>query len=142
VQPSSPTTPVSRGTKGFLETQIEAKSEAMGSTVKVGSRWKTIAGVPAAGDIVAYNLNVANEARIGRLVLIGPATFACTDGKAVVDGTALRETYLAADTVTNCEPVSVKAGECMVLGDNRPNSADSRAFGPINCEELQKVNPS
>jgi signal peptidase I len=53
------------------------------------------------------------------------------DGRVVRNGEVLDEPYLARDTVTDCEPVTVGDGQLYVLGDNRTVSADSRQFGPV-----------
>jgi signal peptidase I len=39
-------------------------------------------------------------------------------------------------TTTGCEKTKVKPGELYVMGDNRTNSQDSRAFGPIRESDV------
>jgi signal peptidase I len=55
------------------------------------------------------------------------------DGRVFVDGQPLDEPYLEPGVVTaDFRAVHVGKNELFVLGDNRPNSSDSRSFGPIS----------
>jgi signal peptidase I len=54
------------------------------------------------------------------------------DGGVFVNGERLEEPYLGAHVVTgDFKAVHVGSDQLFVLGDNRPNSSDSRSFGPI-----------
>ena len=55
-----------------------------------------------------------------------------------VNGKRLDEPYLPDGTVTSNldDPVTVPEGEVWVMGDNRTNSEDSRAFGPIDEDTI------
>jgi len=54
------------------------------------------------------------------------------DGKVVVNGQDLSETYLDEGLVTTGRvSVVVKPGELFAMGDNRPHSFDSRNFGAV-----------
>ena len=53
-------------------------------------------------------------------------------GRVFVDGEPLEEPYLESGVVTaDFKGVHVGSDELFVMGDNRPNSSDSRSFGPI-----------
>src|SRR3990172_5109086 len=52
-------------------------------------------------------------------------------GKLYVNGQPIRENYLDGDIVGDYGPVTVPADSVFVMGDNRNNSEDSRAFGPL-----------
>jgi signal peptidase I len=54
------------------------------------------------------------------------------DGHVVVDGKELKESYLPDGVQTGSfGPVTITPDHYWVMGDNRPNSSDSRVFGAI-----------
>ena len=68
------------------------------------------------------------------------------DGLVYVDGTALDEPYLYADTPGGpTQPTTAPAdesswtvpeGDVFLMGDHRQNSADSRTFGPVPIDQI------
>ena len=100
---------------------------------------------PKAGDIViCYYPDSYYEARnkgyytrVKRVVAVAGDTVQIKDGVVYVNGKLLDEPYLSPDrSVTDGAdtPVTIGEGEVYVLGDNRPNSNDSRnaLVGPIS----------
>lgn len=61
------------------------------------------------------------------------------DGTVLVNGVRLAEPYVAAQDVSDCGPLVVPKGRLFFLGDNRPNSADSRAPGGLGFVERDRV---
>jgi signal peptidase I len=54
-----------------------------------------------------------------------------------INGEAADEPYLAPGTpTTNVAQQEVPAGHVFVMGDNRPNSHDSRIFGPVPAQDI------
>jgi len=73
---------------------------------------------------------------IKRVVGLPGDTIDC-DGKVIRNGQKLTERYLDPGvTTTGCERIKVQPGELYVMGDNRTNSQDSRAFGPIRESDV------
>lgn len=131
--------------KTFLVQAFRIPSESMDPTLQVGDRVLVnklsyrLHDVNR-GDVVVFtrpgNLPEGPDQPddlIKRVVGLPGETVQAKDGKVYVDGRPLDEPYLPAGTRTeNLEnPVKVPAGEVLVLGDNRSNSADGRVFGPI-----------
>jgi len=95
---------------------------------------------PAKNDVVAFYIN--NKIYIKRVIAAGGDAVDMTqDGTVTVNGTILKEPYVAELCLGSCDidfPVQVPPGTFFVLGDNRPASLDSRdsAFGTVGRERI------
>lgn len=89
-------------------------------------------------DVVALQLPTG-EKYVKRVVAFGGDTVDIKDGIFYCNGVAL-------DNITTLEedgglifPLTVPEGYIFVLGDNRPESIDSRFYGPVNTVQIQGV---
>ena len=90
------------------------------------------------GDIVVFKSPPGEESStvkdlIKRVIALPGETVEARDGHILIDGQPLTEPYLDEGVTTGqMEPHKVPAGHVWVMGDNRPNSKDSRYFGAID----------
>jgi signal peptidase I len=81
---------------------------------------------------------------VKRVIGLPGETVGERDGHILINGKALKESYLPKETISNCASFPAQcfptgplpAGRYWVMGDNRPNSRDSRYFGPITKGEI------
>ena len=96
--------------------------------------------VPQRGEVIVFKYpNNPKEYFLKRIVGLPGERIKVAEGKITVynhehpEGVVLDEPYLPRDLDTAGEIIKVlSAEEYFVMGDNRPNSYDSRRFGPID----------
>jgi signal peptidase I len=93
-------------------------------------------GDPKRGDVVVFNYPLATERDfIKRVIGLPGETVVVTDGRVLVNGTALDEPYISAPP--NYENTwELGPDEFFVLGDNRNSSSDSHSWGPLGRQYL------
>ena len=87
---------------------------------------------PRRGDVIVlkYPLNPQRN-YIKRIVGLPGDVLAVKEGKLFVNGRRVVEVYLNGTPQGNYGPLTVPADSVFVMGDNRNNSEDSRAFGAL-----------
>ena len=100
-------------------------------------------GAPQRGDVIVFHPPISpSEEYIKRIIAIPGDTIALTDTSVTVNGVELKEPYVnPADTGPNengqvIPPTKLGPGEYWVMGDNRGDSIDSRAFGAVPRQNI------
>ncbi|MDP2181797.1 MAG: signal peptidase I [Actinomycetota bacterium] len=130
---------LAQGIKAFVLQPYVIPTGSMEPTIMTGDRvlaeklsfrWR----IPRQGDIVVFDDPADRYPQlIKRVIAVAGQSVDVVDGKVIVDGKALSEPYLHdVDTTpgTVALPLIVPDGHVWLMGDNRPNSGDSRFLGP------------
>lgn len=94
---------------------------------------------PKRGDVVVFKPPISEEDEfIKRIIGLPGEKIKVSGGKVYINNELLNENYLANDLYTSSgnflsegTEFTVPEGQYVVMGDNRPNSSDSRTWGPI-----------
>jgi signal peptidase I len=112
---------------------------------------KTAVGTPKRGDVVVFRAPEGTDPSVSHLVkrIVGlpGETVSSQDGKLLVNGEPLDESYLPPGTVTDCAAypedcvpsAPIPDDEYFMLGDNRPMSKDSRFYASIPRDDITGV---
>lgn len=96
--------------------------------------------VPQRGAIVTLaQPNEPARVLIKRIVGLPGETIAIDQGIVLIDGRRLDEPYVVYNDRRDMPAQRVPEDSVYVLGDNRPNSGDSRQFGPVPLSDLLGV---
>lgn len=97
---------------------------------------------PARGDVVVFRYpNDPSIFYIKRIIGLPGETVSINRGTVTItnfysDAVVLSEPYAVNEDVTYTKKVTLNAGEYFVMGDNRPNSSDSRVWGPLPRKDI------
>lgn len=124
----------------FIISTTSIQGESMEPTLKTSdklfvNRIKFMVDNVKRGDIVEFHSpNNGKDDFIKRVIALEGDVVEIKDNTVYVNGSALSEEYTSTGgytTFRNENYWEIKKDEIFVLGDNRPNSNDSRSFGPI-----------
>lgn len=101
-------------------------------------------GEPKRGDVIVFKAPTGNgDEFIKRIIGLPGEKVSVKNGKVYINENALEEKYLDASVLTSAgyflqedQSATVPEGEYFVLGDNRPHSSDSRAWGFIAKKKI------
>lgn len=127
----------------FALRPLRVSSESMSPTLCRGDGvlvdvWRPGITELRRGGLVVFRREDESEPMVKRVVGLPGDSVSIEDGLLRVNGRFVDEPYvdqLAIDALYY-GPVDVRAGEVLVLGDDRAHSVDSRAFGPVTESQL------
>jgi signal peptidase I len=92
---------------------------------------------PERGDVIVFHdPNMPERDLIKRIIGLPGDKIVMDSSNVWVNGTELNEPYIMAQWNPNTENLTVPANTYFVMGDNRPNSQDSRYFGPVPKDNI------
>ena len=106
-------------------------------------------GEPQRGDVIVFHAPPRAQCPEGtgcdyikRIIALPGETVEVKNGKYYINGQLLEESYIpdSKETLPNAfvngRVITLGPDEYFVSGDHRPNSSDSRAWGPITSKEI------
>jgi len=125
--------------RAFIITAFWIPSPSMVPTLKIGDRIfvNQLAKHPDRGEIIVFRAPdrlaaTGPDDLVKRVIGLPGDTVTARNGQVHINGVPLDEPYLPDGTTTpDFGPVEVPEAHYFMMGDNRTNSQDSRAFGPI-----------
>jgi signal peptidase I len=87
------------------------------------------------GDLVLVEVN--GNLLIKRLIGLPNETISIRDGKVFINGNALEEPYNVVSPLYTIDAVRLDEDFYYVLGDNRNDSSDSHAWGPVKGSAIK-----
>lgn len=100
---------------------------------------------PKRGDVIVFQApNAPGDEYIKRIIGLPNERISLRGGRVYINGMELKESYLSPTLYTNSgaflqegEEVDIPAENYFVMGDNRPYSSDSRAWGFVSKDKIR-----
>lgn len=97
---------------------------------------------PARGDVIVFRYpGDPSIFYIKRIIGLPGETVSINHGRVTIttvtgEKLTLAEPYVVNEDATYTKSVTLNSGEYFVMGDNRPNSSDSRVWGPLPRKDI------
>ncbi len=133
----------------FILQPNEVRGQSMDVTFRDGeyiltSKLSYKFGEPTRGDVIVFKSPDNDEVDFIKRIIGTPGdTVMIQGGDVYLNGKKLEENYIQYPSnpieggyLVNGQEIQIPEGHLFVMGDNRPRSSDSRAFGPIPFQNV------
>jgi signal peptidase I len=129
--------------RAYVAEPFAIPSESMAPTLRPGDhvlveKLSYRFGPPRRGELVVFRAPDGGSLAVKRIVALAGDRVGIEDGVLAVNGRLQREPYIDQASVDSVYfgPVVVPRGDVFVMGDNRADSHDSRAYGAVPWRSL------
>lgn len=116
--------------------RIVVDKMAFGLRVPFTDLWVTTTRGPERGEVVVLRSPEDGDTLVKRVMGLPGETVAVRNGVVFVDGQSVEKRASEIPGWLDYGPTTMGAEEYLVLGDNRGNSHDGRAFGPVRLRRI------
>jgi signal peptidase I len=129
--------------RGFVVEPVRVHGNSMEPTLPAGAallidKVTFQARDPHRGDVIVTSDPRTGELIVKRIVATEGDSVGIENGTLIVNGRAVEENYVDNHDMEGFYfgPDTVPSGHVFLLGDNRADSVDSRAFGPVAVDSI------